>query len=465
MDRPALEASGIAAELARYEIDGATGLQHGVTSSSVRPCQRYHDREPADASRCAAQPRLPRASARLTIRAWSRTLRGRASALPGVIPCPTTRSPRASPAVASHRSLRIHVRSHRDRREAVPRRGRHRARGRAPRRRAGQDDHPRSRPARRRRRRRRDRPPGGRRTRRSAPRSSARPAATKLIAFKYRPKARTPRQEGPPPGADGPAHQRHRARRQERGRGRQEGQGRREDRAPEARRGGRRRRRPRTPSSPPSSRSAPSRRRAEGQGDREGREAGEGRGRRQAAAAKPTAKAAATAKATPRSRPRSPPPPKAEGGAEDRRPRRPLPRRPRLRPRRRGSHAPPRRTSRRDGTQEGRRQRQERPRQRRPATRRQGRRRPARDRRLDHRPPARHDLPRRPGHGPRPGLHRVRHGRRARSSSSTPPRTRSASGSTRSKPRRRAPSQTGSSRRPPAGRWPCTDGVRRRTAP
>ena len=35
------------------------------------------------------------------------------------------------------RTLRIHVRSHRDRRKAIPRRGRHRARGRAARRRAG----------------------------------------------------------------------------------------------------------------------------------------------------------------------------------------------------------------------------------------------------------------------------------------------------------------------------------------
>ena len=86
------------------------------------------------------------------------------------------RSPRASPAVAT-KVLRIHVRSHRDRREAVPRRGRHRARGRAARRRARQDDHARPRPARRRRRRGVDRPARSSRTPPSAPRSSARPAA------------------------------------------------------------------------------------------------------------------------------------------------------------------------------------------------------------------------------------------------------------------------------------------------
>ena len=66
-----------------------------------------------------------------------------------------------------------------------------------------------------------------------------------------------------------------------------------------------------------------------------------------------------------------------------------------------------RRTSNRDGPQEGRRQRQERPRQRRPAARREGRRRPARPGRLDHRPPARHDVPVGNGNRPRAGLHGV----------------------------------------------------------
>ena len=67
------------------------------------------------------------------------------------------------------------------------------------------------------------------------------------------------------------------------------------------------------------------------------------------------------------------------------------------------SPAPRRRTSSRYGPQEGRRQRQERARQRRSATRREGRRRPARHGRLDHRPPARHDVPVGSGHRARAG--------------------------------------------------------------
>ena len=86
---------------------------------------------------------------------------------------------------------------------------------------------------------------------------------------------------------------------------------------------------------------------------------------------------------------------------------RPTRRQPRRRPTSRlPSRAPsaplPRRTSNRDGTQEGGLELQERARQRWPATRRQGRRRPARVGRLDHRAPARNDLPRRPGHRSRP---------------------------------------------------------------
>ena len=64
----------------------------------------------------------------------------RVPAMPGVIPCPTARSHARRCAVAT-KALRIHVRSHRDRREAIPRRGRHGARGRAARRRAWQDHH------------------------------------------------------------------------------------------------------------------------------------------------------------------------------------------------------------------------------------------------------------------------------------------------------------------------------------
>ena len=66
-------------------------------------------------------------------------------------------------------------------------------------------------------------------------------------------------------------------------------------------------------------------------------------------------------------------------------------------PTRRPRRRPParRRTSNRHGPQESWFQLEERPRQRRPAARREGRRRPARLGRLDHRPPARPDVPRR----------------------------------------------------------------------
>ena len=65
-----------------------------------------------------------------------------------------------------------------------------------------------------------------------------------------------------------------------------------------------------------------------------------------------------------------------------------------------------------DGAQEGGLKLEERPRLRRPATRRQGRRRPARHGRVDHRPPARHDLQGRRGRGPGPRLHDLRQDRR-----------------------------------------------------
>ena len=178
-----------------------------------------------------------------------------------------------------------------------------------------------------------------------------------------------PRQEGPSPGADGPPHQRHRARRQERGQG-----------PP---------RRPRTPPGPSASASRrPPRRQA----------AQDTALAAKLAAAASAAKAEAEGRRSPTRRPpRRRPPSRAprrrrrqgrrDGQAARRQRRRRKadstdeggqgrPRRRRPTPRRRAAHA--RRTSRPDGTQEGRRQRQERPRQRRPAARRQGRRRPAR---------------------------------------------------------------------------------------
>ena len=129
--------------------------------------------------------------------------------LPGAIPCPTARSSTRVARRRHERVLRIHVRSHRDRREAIPRRGRHRARGRAPRCRARQDRSPssasswsptattRTSAAARRRRRgqRRGPPPGPRR---------------EDHLLQVPPQGPQPRQEGPSPGADDPAHQRHR---------------------------------------------------------------------------------------------------------------------------------------------------------------------------------------------------------------------------------------------------------------
>ena len=138
------------------------------------------------------------------------------------------------------------------------------------------------------------------------------------------------------------------------------------------------------------------RRRTGRQGRRARREAG-GRRRAGQEARKAPKKAPAKASATKTATKAEAAPRQGSTGRQEARPPRRRRHRPRLRPRpmhrRRSPPAPPRRTSRPDGTQEGRRQRQERPRQRRPATRRQGRRRPDRQRRLDHRPPARDDLP------------------------------------------------------------------------
>ena len=154
----------------------------------------------------------------------------------------------------------------------------------------------------------RDRPARGRRRGRRVPRSFARPAATKLISFKYRPKARSRVKKGhrqeltvlrisdivlggkSAAEADG------------------EGQGRREDRAPAPRGGRRRARPPRTPRSPRSSRSAPRPAEPQGQGrDRQGR-----RSRRPPRPRRRAAKADAAAKATPRRRRRPPPKPTAK---------------------------------------------------------------------------------------------------------------------------------------------------------
>ena len=247
----------------------------------------------------------------------SRTL-SRSARRPCRARLPVRRS-RSPCAVAGSNTLRIHVRSHRDRREAVPRRGRHRARGRAARRRARQDDHARPRPARRRRRRRRRSAARSSRTRPSAPRSLRQIRGEKLISFKYRPKARSRVKKGHRQeltvlrisdialggkSAAKPA---------------EEGRGRRQDRAPAPRGGGR----------------APG---------RQGRRARRQAGRRRQAGAKATAKAKAdAAKATGRPKTAKATPAKAAEGragqgarpptAKAARPR-PQPKRRRRRPRR-----------------------------------------------------------------------------------------------------------------------------------
>ena len=141
---------------------------------------------------------------------------------------------------------RTHVRSHRDRREAVPRRGRHRARGRAARRRARPVDHAGARAPRGRRGRSHGRHPRrGRRGRRG--RGPGRHPWRQGHRLQVPPEGAPPRQEGPPPGADGPPDQRHPVRGQERGRERTQAD---EGREPQGARGrrreaGRRRRRAR----------------------------------------------------------------------------------------------------------------------------------------------------------------------------------------------------------------------------
>ena len=134
------------------------------------------------------------------------------SASPRAISCPMSRSPRA---VARHESLRIHVRSHRDRRKAVPRRGRHAS---------SRSSCSTSSPARRSpsiascssptATTRQHRPPARRDASVSAEVVSQIRGA-KLIVVQVPAQGAQPRQEGSSPGADGPAHRRHRARRQE----------------------------------------------------------------------------------------------------------------------------------------------------------------------------------------------------------------------------------------------------------
>ncbi len=128
---------------------------------------------------------------------------------------------------------RTHVRSHRDRREAVPRRGRHRAPGGAARYRARPVDHPGARAARRRRRRGdgrdADRGGRGRGGRGGRPRSGRQGHRVQVPA-----QGPAPGQEGPPAGPDPAAHRRHPVQWQERGGGRGEDTGRQEDRAPAA---------------------------------------------------------------------------------------------------------------------------------------------------------------------------------------------------------------------------------------
>ena len=137
----------------------------------------------------------------------------------GRTPRCATRGPRPShqrPAPARHGPTpETHVRSHRDRREAVPRRGRNRAGRRASRCRGGPGDHPRTRPPRGRRRRRRDRPP--RRRRRDGERDgpAQRPRRQGHLV-QVQAEGATPGEEGPSPGADGAPDHGRRAQRPQR---------------------------------------------------------------------------------------------------------------------------------------------------------------------------------------------------------------------------------------------------------
>ena len=247
----------------------------------------------------------------------------------------------------------------------------------------------------------------------------------KLISFKYRPEGAAPGQEGPSPGAERHPDQRHRARRQERRRRRR---ARTRRRAGPSASGSRRPRAARPSRTRPSPRSSPPRSRRRPKATRPTRPTS--RRRRREPAARPTARRRPRRKATPadrqghgRRRPAS------RGRRQDRRPR---------------SQATGTKSDAgvdgarhrsdeglSDGTQEGGRLRQERARQRRPAARRS---RPATARpsgRHDHRPPARHDVPRRPGHRPRRRLHAVRDDRRQRQVRVRDASPRSASGSSR----------------------------------
>ena len=119
------------------EADGSEYYKRVGAGAERRPAteRRYHqhDRYPIEPAPSDRPDCFPGRTPSIDAQTGSHTLRIRVSGLPGAFPCPPSRSPRATAQV-----LRIHVRSHRDRRQAIPRRGRHGARGRVARRRAGQ---------------------------------------------------------------------------------------------------------------------------------------------------------------------------------------------------------------------------------------------------------------------------------------------------------------------------------------
>ncbi len=121
-----------------------------------------------------------------------------------------------------HALPRTHVRSHRDRREAVPRRGRNRARGRAARGGCRRVDHPRAGAARRRRQRGGGRyAPGAQRGRRG--RGDRARSWREGDRVQVPTQGSSPGQEGPSPGPDPPPDCRHPVQRTERRRRHHEG--------------------------------------------------------------------------------------------------------------------------------------------------------------------------------------------------------------------------------------------------
>ena len=123
-------------------------------ASRSRRCTRSRSSLLADGARRRPGVADPTRAAEKRARTAPIDAPGRSTVHSAFAPGPARRLSMSAVAVGPrppHQSEGFHVRSHRDRREAVPRRGRHRARGRAPRRRARRQHQARSRPARRRR--------------------------------------------------------------------------------------------------------------------------------------------------------------------------------------------------------------------------------------------------------------------------------------------------------------------------